>query len=655
VSQSPDESTGAERPNDPSAAAAAEPAAPKATGKRASLRSPNEALQPEAAPPPPEDKKKKRRDSLSGTISGVVSFVVIVGLLLMGVAAYGIRRYDSPGPLPADKIVLIPQGAGVADILDQLEREGVVSDALILRGAVYTQNLQGKVRAGEFLFKANASPREVLQLLLSGKSIQHALTIPEGLTSEQIVQRVRDSDVLIGDVREVPKEGWLAPQTYNFSRGMTREQFLTMMRKHQQELLDQVWAKRATDLPLKSPAELLTLASIVEKETGKAEERPRVASVFVNRLNKRMRLQSDPTIVYGLVGGKGSLGRGITRSELTRPTVYNTYVIDGLPPGPIANPGKASLEAVANPMRTNDLYFVADGTGGHVFAASLADHNRNVQRWRSIERDTEDRATDDPPAAEAPSPAAPVGRPQRRGALDGENTFGALPARLGLDDAARAAVTAGPDMAGAARRVMGRSRAAAVEPSRDWAPRMALAFAPAPTAAVGHAAGAKAIEAAAPASATAHALDRAAPDDLAAQSAEPQAGAASASPYAFKSVADDFQIVGVTTTAGYLDIEPDPEKGAPPSSLASFPMSAASQADLRARMAQYGGLPATGGVKALPIIDAPPAQADASAPAAQPKRPRVVDASEGTALDPLKNTTWDLNSPKTIPELRVPR
>ncbi len=192
-------------------------------------------------------------------------------------------------------------------------------------------------------------------------------------------------------MRDVPKEGAILPETYKVARGTTRSDLLSKMRQDQKQAIEQIWARRAPDLPLRSPYEMVTLASIVEKETGKADERPRVAGVFINRLRKRMRLQSDPTIVYGLVGGQGTLGHAISRSELDKPTPYNTYTIEGLPPGPIDNPGRAALEAVANPSRTADLYFVADGTGGHAFAETLDQHARNVQRWRQIERDAKDK------------------------------------------------------------------------------------------------------------------------------------------------------------------------------------------------------------------------------------------------------------------------
>ena len=246
---------------------------------------------------------------------------------------------------------------------------------------------------------------EIEALLASHKVVQHKITIPEGLTSDQVVQRLRDDDILVGDIKETPREGSLMPDTYYFERGDTRQSILSRMAKAQTRLVDEIWKGRSPDLPIKSPGEMVTLASIVEKETGKSDERPRVAGVFVNRLQKHMRLESDPTIVYGLVFGKGTLGHSITRAELNQATPYNTYIIDGLPPGPISNPGKLALEAVANPARTKDLFFVADGAGGHVFAETLDQHQKNVAKWRQIEKDAKDRLAPDvtPLPASAPS------------------------------------------------------------------------------------------------------------------------------------------------------------------------------------------------------------------------------------------------------------
>jgi UPF0755 protein len=231
------------------------------------------------------------------------------------------------------------------------------------------------------------------------------------LTSEQIVARLLEDDVLTGNIREIPREGSLLPDTYNFNRGVTREQMIQRMQQAQQRVLKEVWDRHSPDLPIKTPEQLVILASLVEKETGKPEERTRVAAVFVNRLKQKMRLQSDPTIIYGLVGGKGTLGRPIMKSEIDQPTAYNTYQIEGLPPGPIANPGRATLEAAANPVRTRELYFVADGTGGHAFAETYEQHQKNVARLRAMETDQRDQAPADPQSTAPPQAAAPVATP----------------------------------------------------------------------------------------------------------------------------------------------------------------------------------------------------------------------------------------------------
>jgi UPF0755 protein len=215
-------------------------------------------------------------------------------------------------------------------------------------------------------------------------------------------------DVLTGDIKEIPREGTLLPDTYNFARGVTREQMIQRIQQAQQHLLHDIWDHRTPDLPLKTPEQLVTLASLVEKETAKPDERTRVAAVFVNRLKQKMKLQSDPTIIYGLVGGKGTLGRPIMKSEILQPTPYNTYVIEGLPPGPIANPGRASLEAAANPARTRELYFVADGTGGHAFAETYEQHQKNVARLRSLESDQKDQVPIEDQMASPPPSAAPT-------------------------------------------------------------------------------------------------------------------------------------------------------------------------------------------------------------------------------------------------------
>jgi UPF0755 protein len=277
-------------------------------------------------------------------------------------------------------------GTGLNQLATTLERQGVVRNGLVFRLGVMVNRKAAALKAGEYAIPSGASPSQIMQLLIEGKSIVYKLTVAEGLTSAMIVELVRNHPVLVGEVTLSPAEGTLLPETYIFNRGMSRDALIERMQADHTQAIDELWEKRAPNLPLASKEDAVILASIVEKETGVAEERPRVAAVFVNRLRKGMKLQSDPTIIYGLTKGV-PLGRGIRRSELDKATPYNTYVIFGLPPTPIANPGKASLAAVLNPAPTEDLFFVADGTGGHAFAATVEEHEKNVQKWREIERD----------------------------------------------------------------------------------------------------------------------------------------------------------------------------------------------------------------------------------------------------------------------------
>ncbi len=316
--------------------------------------------------------------------SGIFTFLLFMciggGLAIW----YGEHKFTEPGPLTQEKTVYIPRGAGVRDMGDILEKEGVIESWIPFVVGQKFLRKDANMQAGEYLFKPGQSVESVIDTISSGKVILHAITIPEGLTSQQIVDRLMANDLLTG-TPTVPLEGTLLPETYKVHRGTSREALLNQMTDAQQKLVRQLWDKRDRDLPLQTPMEMVTLASIVEKETGIAPERPKVAAVFINRLNKKMKLQSDPTIIYGIVGGQGSLGRSITRKDISTPTAYNTYAINGLPPGPICNPGRDALAAVANPPKTKDLFFVADGSGGHAFAETLADHNRNVARWRDIE------------------------------------------------------------------------------------------------------------------------------------------------------------------------------------------------------------------------------------------------------------------------------
>jgi UPF0755 protein len=377
-----------------------------------SPRSPRAALEPEQVPPPP-----KRSDRARNPFVVVGNAVITIILLLMigigGTYVYGKQKIEAPGPLQEEKVVNIPTRAGMTDIADILQREGVIdNNRWAFIGAVFALKARSELKPGEYLFQKNASLRDVIGTIVEGKVVQHAVTIPEGLTSEQIVARLSENDIFAGSVRELPREGTLLPETYKFPRGTPREQVITRMQQAQKRVLAEIWERRTQDLPIKTPEQLVTLASIVEKETGKADERSRVAAVFVNRLRQKIKLQSDPTIIYGLVGGKGTLGRPIKRSEIQQPSPYNTYVVDGLPPGPIANPGRASLEAAANPARTRDLFFVADGTGGHAFSDSYDQHQKNVAKLRAIEKqiqnDTVEPAEEPAPAAGAPVDANPT-------------------------------------------------------------------------------------------------------------------------------------------------------------------------------------------------------------------------------------------------------
>jgi len=377
-----------------------------------SPRSPRAALEPEQVPPPPRRSERARNPFV--VIGNAIITIMLLALIGAGTAYYyGRQVLEAQGPLKDNKVVNIPARAGKRDIADVLQREGVINvNPWLFIGGVFAMQASSELKPGEYSFKKSASLREVIATIVEGKVVQHAVTLPEGLTSEQIVARLTENDLFSGSVREIPREGTLLPETYNFPRGTTREQVIQRMQREQKRVIAEIWERRSPDVPLKSPEQLVTLASIVEKETGKPDERSRVAAVFVNRMKQKIKLQSDPTIIYGLVGGKGTLGRPIKRSEITQPSPYNTYVIDGLPPGPIANPGRASLEAAANPARTRDLFFVADGTGGHSFTETYDQHQKNVAKLRAMEKqvqnDTVEPADEQPPAAAAQGAMPPA-------------------------------------------------------------------------------------------------------------------------------------------------------------------------------------------------------------------------------------------------------
>jgi UPF0755 protein len=553
---------------------------------------------PPEAPPPASPAPRPRRSRSSGLsrLSAFLSFVLIgagIGLAGFGAALVESRK---AGPLTADTVVVIAREDDGGPIAEQLERAGVIDSATWFTAMTLMDGTRGALKRGEYAFKAGVSMREIEAQLIAHKVVQHKLSVPEGLTSDQIVGRLRDDDGMFGDIKEPPREGSLLPDTYFFERGDARQSMLTRMSKAQAKLVDEIWKKRATDLPIKSPGELVTLASIVEKETGKADERPRVAGVFINRLNKHMKLQSDPTIVYGLVFGKGTLGHPITKAELDQPTPYNTYNIDGLPPGPICNPGKAALEAVANPARTKELYFVADGTGGHAFAETLEQHLKNVARWRQIEKDAKDHL-----APEATPPA----------------THGEL-----APDDARAFGALGP-----------------VTPPPTLVLRAFGALAPvAPPATKG-------AVAALAAKLTKYAASAHTRDALLGAG-----GALSADRIGGKSLEDlGVVVTGVNDQPEVAAFAADNDSGPMPAGpIVSVPMSPAALAEQRAREAKYGEAPLTSSIQLARGDDPPPNPAPNSAST----RAHAFDASEGTPLDPLLNRTYDLSFGKTIPDFK---
>lgn len=582
------------------------------SGRRMTPQSPNEALHPDALPPPPPKPPRKRSTRLS-ILSGFLSFLVLAAFGALAFVGYGTSRVNEPGPLQADKVVYIPQRTDVPDLIDKLEKEGVIDSPTTMSALLLIERKRSKVKYGEYLFKAHASLQSVIDTLVSGKTQSYPVTIPEGLTSQQVVNRLKANDLLTGEVRVPPEEGSLLPETYKVTRGMSRADVLNLMSSADRRAVEQIWARRSPDLPLSSPYELVILASIVEKETGKADERPHVASVFLNRLKRHMRLDSDPTIVYGLVQGQGTLGRPITRSDLTKRTAYNTYQIDRLPPGPITNPGRAALEAVANPARTEDLYFVADGTGGHVFAPTIQDHNRNVARWRQLERDAKDKPGDVDKLA--PGAGPPMTRGKERSDASDTAIYGMLSPSIVSVSAGRIAAFADPKanhditkVAAAEARgpVASRRRGRKAAPSLDMNAMTSsldkLGFS---------------VEGARPASA-AELLDGPPSPDPSAPNQNPPA-------------------VSAGTPAPALAYAAP----TPPPAVPAAPKARAARSDIDVKPGeQHADL----------FADPNPTGAPIAPMRRPPAHPKIYDASEGTKIDPLKNKSYDLNSGKTIPD-----
>ena len=342
----------------------------------------------------------------------VLFFVALFVTLMGGAVWLGNQLLTAPGPLDKTKNIVIPRGAGPQTMAKVLKEEGVIDHERLFRIAVMIDPTPKPIKAGEYEIPAHTTMLALLDLLQSGKQVQRRLTVVEGMTTGEVLELVRKTEALTGEITLDVKEGDLLPETYFYSRDDTRDGVLLRMKEAMDKALDEAWRKRAAGLPLANRQQALTLASIVEKETALPAERPKVAAVFINRLRRRMKLESDPTTIYGLTLGKAPFSRELTRADLQSNTPYNTYVIPGLPPGPICNPGRASIMAATNPARDRAIYFVADGQGGHTFATTLPEHNRNVERWRQIQRDRaeQQQSTQTPqtPSAAPGTPSLPL-------------------------------------------------------------------------------------------------------------------------------------------------------------------------------------------------------------------------------------------------------
>jgi UPF0755 protein len=600
----------------------------------------------DSAPPPAKPPRKPRRIGLS-SLSGLLSFVLLGALGTVGGLVWLMKEARSPGPLAEDKVVIIAREDDGGSIADQLERSGVIDSAMWFNLLTVLDGNRGALKRGEYALKAGMSMNDIENELVAHRVVRYKLTIPEGLTSEQVVDRLQEDPILAGEVRETPREGSLMPDTYYFERGDTRLSILSRMAKVQTKAVEDIWKTRSPDLPIKSPWEMVTLASIVEKETGKPDERPRVAGVFINRLDKHMRLGSDPTIVYGLALGKGTLGRSITKADINQPTPYNTYIIDGLPPGPICNPGKAALEAVAKPVRGKDLYFVADGTGGHAFAETLDQHQKNVAHWRQIEKDVKDRLAPD------------VTGPAIRGSIDEVDPaqFGALVspgqgqappsvlARLSKIGADRNTKDTALLVAPGVKSIK-ETKAVAVG-AKTWPSENPAAgeVDPGPAASVPSSPQFGALAAPAQGLASVSVLARL--SKIGADRSAKDAALASLAGPGVKTIEElGFVVAGVNDAPAeglaFGDDDP-PATGTGP--VASAPLSPAMLADEKAREAKYG----TVTLASTTLADTTAAAPAQASPGTASGHPRIYDASEGTPLDPLLNKTYDLSYAKVVP------
>jgi len=344
---------------------------------------------------PEQDMPEQALPKKSKLMLAIMAFMGLATFAIgLVIAAYAYVNYSYetvPQGEPSEIVFNVKKGSGLSKIAGKLEDVGAIKSATMFKLVTKLRGNEASFKAGEFSLKLPASMSQIYTDLSEGKAILYPITVAEGRTSAQIVRQLSTYDWLTADEVSVPAEGTLLPETYLLPRGMSYSQVIARMKRDQTEVIDRLWETRAKDLPIKTKAEAINLASVVEKETGADGERDHVAGVFINRLNRGIRLQSDPTIIYGVSKGeilrnKAGKQRGIYRSEIDRKTDWNTYQIDGLPKTPICNPGEAAIAAVLNPAKTKDLYFVANGDGGHIFAQTLAQHNRNVAEWRKIER-----------------------------------------------------------------------------------------------------------------------------------------------------------------------------------------------------------------------------------------------------------------------------
>ncbi|MBR6675257.1 MAG: endolytic transglycosylase MltG [Alphaproteobacteria bacterium] len=313
-------------------------------------------------------------------------FIFFIGISLIGGSVFTTySQFVGEGPLPERTEVVVPRGS-LKKIADFLHKQGIIASPSIFVLGVRASGNTHKIKSGEYSIPRRASAKMVMDILVSGQTYIRRVVIPEGLTSAQIVEILNNAKGLVGIISQIPKNGTLLPETYHYSYGDTKEGIIVRMQNAMKRVIDAEWEKRADNLPLKSKQEAIILASIVEKETSKDAERAMVAGVFINRLNKKMRLQSDPTVIYAVTDGRLDLNRSLKKKDLKIQHPYNTYVIPALPAGPIGNPGKDAIKAVLNPAQTDALYFVATGRGGHAFAKTLKEHNKNIQNWLKVLR-----------------------------------------------------------------------------------------------------------------------------------------------------------------------------------------------------------------------------------------------------------------------------